>query len=279
MSGWPNLSDLLVDTEAGAPVGLVGAPLDAGSVTPGRCDLAPAARCAQTLRRIGRYDVETGREISHSDRRSWRRGRSPGCPSNRRRRRSATRCKSSVARHALTLLVGGNNAVTRPGRARPRPAAGESRADHARCPFRHARHHRGPQQRQSGAGAARGWAAGREHRADRARPLRQQPKMHRDAVDGGQSRRRPSATCGSTESSARSSGAGACRALRRHRRRLRHRRDRSRADSRRPRALGRAEWQRTTFSRPCAASRAEPRCASSTSPNGTRRSIRPTSAR
>ena len=56
-SSWPNLSDLLVQQDAGAPVGLVGAPLDAGSVTPGRCDLAPGLLRA-TLRRIGRYDVE-----------------------------------------------------------------------------------------------------------------------------------------------------------------------------------------------------------------------------
>ena len=60
---WPNLSDLLVAADADAPVGLVGAPLAAGSVTPGRCDLAPALLRA-TLRRIGRYDVETGRELA-----------------------------------------------------------------------------------------------------------------------------------------------------------------------------------------------------------------------
>jgi len=63
MSGWPNLSDLVVGTETTAPVGLVGAPLAAGSVTPGQCDLAPAL-LRETLRRIGRYDVETGRELS-----------------------------------------------------------------------------------------------------------------------------------------------------------------------------------------------------------------------
>ena len=40
-SGWPNLSELIVDKSAEAPVGMVGVPLDAGSVTPGRCDLAP----------------------------------------------------------------------------------------------------------------------------------------------------------------------------------------------------------------------------------------------
>ena len=63
MAGWPNLSDLIVGPESTAPVGLVGAPLAAGSVTPGRCDLAPAL-LRQTLRRIGRYDVETRRELS-----------------------------------------------------------------------------------------------------------------------------------------------------------------------------------------------------------------------
>ena len=49
----------VVDRGADAPVGLVGAPLGAGSVTPGGCDLAPGLLRA-TLRRIGRYDVETG---------------------------------------------------------------------------------------------------------------------------------------------------------------------------------------------------------------------------
>ena len=63
VSGWPNLSDLIIGPERSASVGLVGAPLAAGSVTPGKCDLAPAL-LRQTLRRIGRYDVETGREIS-----------------------------------------------------------------------------------------------------------------------------------------------------------------------------------------------------------------------
>src|SRR6202008_4013467 len=56
VSAWPNLSDLIVGVEKTAPVGLVGAPLAAGSVTPGACDLAPAL-LRQTLRRIGRYDV------------------------------------------------------------------------------------------------------------------------------------------------------------------------------------------------------------------------------
>jgi arginase family enzyme len=112
-NGWPNLSDLIVDKAAQAPVGLVGAPLAAGSVTPGRCDLAPALLRA-TLRRMGRYDVETGRELAstiadHGD-----------VPIEGLSIEEATQpitdaAAASVARHALTLLVGGNNAVTRPG--------------------------------------------------------------------------------------------------------------------------------------------------------------------
>jgi len=112
-SSWPNLSDLLVPKEAEAPVGLVGAPLDAGSVTPGRCDLAPGLLRA-TLRRIGRYDVETGRELStpiadHGDVPIAGLSIEEATPS------IVAACQASAARHELTLLAGGNNAVTRPG--------------------------------------------------------------------------------------------------------------------------------------------------------------------
>ncbi len=62
-SAWPNLLDLLLPADAEAPVGLIGAPLGTGSVTPGRCDLAPAA-LRGVLRRIGRYDLDTRREIA-----------------------------------------------------------------------------------------------------------------------------------------------------------------------------------------------------------------------
>ena len=112
-SGWPNLSDLLVDRQADAPVGLVGVPLDAGSVTPGRCDLAPGLLRA-TLRRIGLYDVESGRELStsiadHGDVPIAGLSIEEGTPS------IVAACSASVGRHRLTLLAGGNNAVTRPG--------------------------------------------------------------------------------------------------------------------------------------------------------------------
>jgi arginase family enzyme len=113
MSSWPNLSELILDKDADATVGMIGVPLDAGSVTPGRCDLAPGALRA-TLRRIGRYDVETGKELStriadHGDVPIAGLSIEEATPS------IVAACKASVERHELTLLVGGNNAVTRPG--------------------------------------------------------------------------------------------------------------------------------------------------------------------
>src|SRR5262245_57361885 len=112
MAGWPNLSDLLSSANNDAPVGLIGAPLAAGSVTPGGCDKAPAL-LRQTLRRMGRYDVETGREIGTAvcDRGDVDLG---GLSIEDATPRLREAVAVSTAAHALTLVVGGNNAVTRP---------------------------------------------------------------------------------------------------------------------------------------------------------------------
>jgi formiminoglutamase len=112
MAGWPNLSDLVSPDHRDAPVALLGVPLAAGSVTPGRCDLAPAV-LRETLRRIGRYDVETGRELGT---RVADRGDVAIADSSIE---DATApligaVAASAEAHALTLLIGGNNAVTRP---------------------------------------------------------------------------------------------------------------------------------------------------------------------
>ena len=110
MSDWPSLAELLVAGEA--PVGLLGAPLATGSVTPGTCDRAPAL-LRQTLRRIGRYDVETGREIGTemTDRGDLS---LDGMSIEQATAPLIAAVAASVEAHALTLLVGGNNAVTRP---------------------------------------------------------------------------------------------------------------------------------------------------------------------
>ncbi|MBW0008255.1 MAG: arginase family protein [Sphingomonas sp.] len=113
MAGWPNLSDLIVGPEANAPMGLVGAPLAAGSVTPGRCDLAPAL-LRQTLRRMGRYDVETRTELS-TEIADLGDVEIAGMSIEDATGPIREAVAASVAKHPLTLLVGGNNAVTRPG--------------------------------------------------------------------------------------------------------------------------------------------------------------------
>jgi arginase family enzyme len=113
MSGWPNLCDLVVSAETAAPVGLLGVPLAAGSVTPGACDQAPLV-LRQTLKRIGRYNVETGRELAtqmadHGDVELCGPTIEKATP---KIRASVELC---VGVHALTLLIGGNNALTRAG--------------------------------------------------------------------------------------------------------------------------------------------------------------------
>ena len=113
MAGWPNLTDLISAANRDAPVGLIGAPLAAGSVTPGHCDLAPGL-LRQTLRRIGRYDVETGRELATA---VLDRGDADLAGLTIEQATPVLRdaVAASAETHALTLLVGGNNAVTRPG--------------------------------------------------------------------------------------------------------------------------------------------------------------------
>lgn len=110
-NAWPNLFELLVD-DPHVPVGLIGAPLAAGSVTPGACDKAPAT-LRKVLKRIGRYDIETGDSLFtpihdcgdvQLDGLDIEQATSPI--------RDAV--AASLKDHALILLAGGNNAVTRP---------------------------------------------------------------------------------------------------------------------------------------------------------------------
>ena len=112
MSSWPNLSELLVAKDADAPVGLVGAPLAAGSVSPGACDRAPEL-LRRTLKRIGRYDIETEREIGT---RVADRGdvQLAGLTIEAATGPIRDAVAQSASAHPLTLLIGGNNAVTRP---------------------------------------------------------------------------------------------------------------------------------------------------------------------
>ena len=106
---WRSIADLISNQ---GEVALLGAPMEAGSVTPGRCDLAPDL-IRRTLKRFSSYDLETGLELSLglADLGDVPvRGVMPADGFKPIRDAAA----AAVARHRLTLLLGGNNAVTRP---------------------------------------------------------------------------------------------------------------------------------------------------------------------
>jgi arginase family enzyme len=108
---WPRITDLFV-TDGPADIGLLGAPMNLGAVTPGHYDRAPGV-IRQALRRFSTYDVETGAELAVRVRDggdvdvaalSLEDGFEPV--------RDAV--QACTARHGLTILLGGHNGVTRP---------------------------------------------------------------------------------------------------------------------------------------------------------------------
>jgi formiminoglutamase len=106
---WKSIADLI---GAEGQVAILGVPMEVGSVTPGRCDLAPET-VRKTLHRFSTYDVETGAELFFPVRDLGDvpvRGVTPADGFDPIRKA----CAAAVAEHRLTLLLGGNNAVTRP---------------------------------------------------------------------------------------------------------------------------------------------------------------------
>ncbi len=109
--GWKSIADL-VGAHPDAPVALIGAGLNERSLTPGRCDLGPKAFRA-VLPRFSTYDVETDAELStrvHDAGDVALKGVSPADAFGPVR--DAVAAQTS---RPLTVLVGGNNAITRPG--------------------------------------------------------------------------------------------------------------------------------------------------------------------
>lgn len=109
--GWRSVADLVGD-HPDAPVAMIGAGVNERSLTPGRCDLGPKAFRA-VLPRFSTYDVETGRELStpvHDGGDVFVKALSPAD--------AFAPVRDAVAAQAsrpLTVLIGGNNAITRPG--------------------------------------------------------------------------------------------------------------------------------------------------------------------
>ncbi len=113
MKRWNSIADLLRDADVACPVSLIGAPVKLGSVTPGGCDLAPVV-VRSALKRISAYDVETRREIDVPIRDAGDVDVADVSPAECFRPvRDAFRSLAHAC--ALAIMLGGNNAITRPG--------------------------------------------------------------------------------------------------------------------------------------------------------------------
>ena len=110
---WLSIADL-VGGFGDAKVAVLGAPLGEGSLTPGRCDLAPSTIRA-SLKRLSVYDIETGTDLSTL--RVFDAGdldlRLTTPADAFAPIRDAVRAQAKT--RPLAVLLGGNNAVTRGG--------------------------------------------------------------------------------------------------------------------------------------------------------------------
>ncbi|WP_229773443.1 agmatinase family protein [Iodidimonas muriae] len=111
--GWHSMASLLGD-QPDAAVAFLGVPLGERSLTPGRCDLGPAV-LRKTLPRLSSYDLESGLDLGdlavHDAGDLMLKVTSPLDAFEPVRKAVADLC----ARHDMSILAGGNNAITRPG--------------------------------------------------------------------------------------------------------------------------------------------------------------------
>ncbi|MEQ1489673.1 MAG: agmatinase family protein [Terricaulis sp.] len=109
---WFSAADLLTQ-DASAPVALLGAPMGLGSITPGRCNEAPEVVRA-AMKRMSVYDLETETDLSTL--RIFDDG-DVGIEDLQPAESLAPiveRLGPLTRDHALTIVLGGNNAITRP---------------------------------------------------------------------------------------------------------------------------------------------------------------------
>jgi len=109
---WFSAADLLTN-DATAPIALLGAPVGLGSITPGGCDQAPGVVRA-AMKRMSVYDLETETDLSTL--RVFDAGDADvsKLPPATSRDAIVERLAPLVQKHPLTIVLGGNNAITRP---------------------------------------------------------------------------------------------------------------------------------------------------------------------
>jgi formiminoglutamase len=110
---WLSIHSLLTE-DANASIAVTGVPLVRESITPGRYDLAPGA-LRNALKRFSVYDLETGTDLSGL--RVFDAGDLPiaALMPEEAFDPIVKSARALCANHALTILLGGNNAITRPG--------------------------------------------------------------------------------------------------------------------------------------------------------------------
>lgn len=109
---WFSAADLLTQ-DAAAPVALMGAPVGLGSITPGGCDQAPGVVRA-AMKRMSVYDLETETDLS-----ALRMFDAGDAEVEKLQPAESLvpiveRLAPLTRKHALTIVLGGNNAITRP---------------------------------------------------------------------------------------------------------------------------------------------------------------------
>jgi len=109
---WFSAADLLTNDDAAA-VALIGAPMGLGSITPGHCDEAPATIRA-AMKRMSVYDLETETDLSAL--RIFDAGDADIAKLQPAESLAplTERLAPLTQKHALTVVLGGNNAITRP---------------------------------------------------------------------------------------------------------------------------------------------------------------------
>lgn len=114
---WPRASEWLAGwhaPNAQRKLAVLGVPAATGSITPGRCDLAPAA-VREALYRFSTYDLETGDDLESvaacdlGDLALEKMSVADACQPAADRVRSSAECVDAL------VLLGGDNSITRPG--------------------------------------------------------------------------------------------------------------------------------------------------------------------
>src|SRR5262252_5852026 len=110
---WVSIHSLL-GGNAAAPIAVVGVPMGRDSISPGRCDLAPAA-VRTALKRMSVYDLETESDLSGLS--VFDAGDAAVAQLDYASAFdvAAKAIEAQTSQRKLTIVLGGDNAITRPG--------------------------------------------------------------------------------------------------------------------------------------------------------------------